>query len=66
VNGQRELLEVVLALHACGRFADLLHGGQKEPDQDGNNRDHDEQLDQREPGFPTSIPHTSPRDVTGK
>ena len=31
------------------RFASTLHGRQQEPDQDRDNRDHDEQFDQREP-----------------
>jgi hypothetical protein len=45
VNGDADLLEVVGALHACGGLADLLHGGQQQPDQDRDNRDDDQQLD---------------------
>jgi len=46
--GQTELLELVAALHAVGRLADLLNRGQKQADQDRNDRDYDQQLDQRE------------------
>src|SRR5258708_37718139 len=45
---QADLLEVVLALGAARRFADLLHGRDQEPDQDGDDRNDDQQLDQRE------------------
>jgi len=48
VDGQPDLLEIVLALHAGGGFADLLDRGQQEPDEDRDDGDHDEQLDQRE------------------
>ena len=40
VQGQAELLQVVLALDATGGFAHLLHRGQQQPDQDGDNADH--------------------------
>ena len=45
--GQRELLEVVAALHAAGRLADLLHRRQDQPDQHADDGDHDQQLHQR-------------------
>ena len=48
MDGDADLLEVVGALDACGGLADLLHGRQQEADQDGDDRDDDEQLDQRE------------------
>src|SRR5688572_19182382 len=48
VRGKRELLEVVFALGATGRLARRLHGGQ----QQGDDRDHHQQLDERE--SPTS------------
>ena len=48
VHSDDLLLEVVGALHAGGGFADLLHGGEQQPDQDRDDRDHDQQLDQRE------------------
>ena len=50
VDGQADLLQVVLALHAGGGLADLLDGGQEQADQDRDDRDHHQQLDQREPG----------------
>ena len=46
--GEPDLLEVVLALRPGGRLADLLDGGQQQADQDGDDRDHHQQLDQRE------------------
>src|SRR5205807_9474136 len=39
---------VVLALRAPRRLARLLNGGQQQRDQNGDNRDHDQQLNQRE------------------
>ena len=48
VAGQANLLEIVLALHSRGRFADLLNGGQQEADQDRDDRDHHQQFDERE------------------
>jgi len=47
VDGQPDLLQVVLALHAVGRLPDLLDGGQQEADQDGDDGDDDEQLNER-------------------
>src|SRR5262249_40776001 len=46
--GQADLFEVVLALSAVGGFPDLLHGGHEQADQDGDDGDHDEELNQRE------------------
>jgi hypothetical protein len=46
VDGQADLLEVVGALHAVGRLAHLLHGGQEQADQDGDDGNHHQQLDQ--------------------
>ena len=48
VDGQADLLEIVLALRAGGGFADLLHGRNEQTDQDGDDGDDNEQLDQRE------------------
>ena len=48
VDSQAELFEVVLAAHAIGCLAHLLHGRQQEADQDGNDGDHHQELDQRE------------------
>jgi hypothetical protein len=48
VDGQSDLLEVVLALDPGGGLAHLLHGGEQEPDQDGNDGDHHQQFDERE------------------
>ena len=45
---QRELLEVIGALHSPGGFAGCLDRRQQQGDQDGNDRDHDEKLDERE------------------
>ena len=45
---QGQLLEVVRALGAAGRFAGRLDRGQQKCDQDSNDRNDDEQLDERE------------------
>ena len=50
VDGQPELLEVVLAGGPGGRLADLLHRGQQQPDEHGDDGDDDQQFDQRERG----------------
>src|SRR5262249_12960862 len=63
VQGQAELLEVVAALQACGRLADLLDGGQEQADEDGYDRYHHQKLDQGE-GLPSggcALPHGGPR-----
>src|SRR5262249_10869040 len=48
VRGQGDLLEVVQALGACGGRADLLDGGEQQADEDGDDRDHHQQLNQGE------------------
>src|SRR5262249_21718870 len=48
VQGKADLLQVVLTLHSGGGLADLLHGGQQQADEDGDDGDHHQQLDQRE------------------
>jgi len=48
VQRQADLFEVVGAAHAGGGLADLLDGGEEEADQDGDDRYHLQQLDQRE------------------
>jgi len=48
VDGQAELLEVVLALRPLGGLADLLDGGQEQADQHRDDRYDHQQLDQRE------------------
>ena len=48
VQGEADLLEVVGAFHAGGGLPHLLDGGQQQPDQHGDDRDHHQQLDQRE------------------
>src|SRR5205823_1066423 len=52
VQGEANLLEVVLALNASGGLAHFLHGGHQQADQDGDDGNHDEQLDQRKGGTP--------------
>ena len=52
MHGQDNLMEIVLAAHAVGRFADLLHGRQQQPDQNGNNGDNHKQFDQCKPLAP--------------
>src|SRR5262249_13844872 len=48
VKRQADLLQVVAALGPGGRFADLLDGGEEQSDQDRDDRDHHQQLDERE------------------
>ena len=48
VQGQADLLEVALAAGAVGRLAHLLHRGQEQSDQHGDDGNHHQQLDQRE------------------
>src|SRR5262249_11017635 len=54
VDGDGQLVQVVLALDVGRGFADLLDGGEQQADQDRDDRDDDEQLDQCETG-PTWI-----------
>ena len=44
-----EQSQILRGARAVGGLADLLHGRKQEPDQDRDDRDHDEQLDQGEP-----------------
>jgi hypothetical protein len=46
VESQTELLQIIFAARTAGRFPRLLHGGQQQRDQDGDNGDHNQQLDQ--------------------
>src|SRR5262249_54027061 len=48
VHGDAELVQVVLAGGAVGRVAYLLYGGEEQADQNRDDRDHHQQLDQRE------------------
>src|SRR5262249_46627152 len=50
VGGQGDLLQVVAALHACGRLPYLLYGGEEEADEDGDDGNHHQQLDQGKAG----------------
>ena len=45
-HGQAELLEIVLALAAAGRFAGRLNRRQQQGDEDADDGDHDQQLNQ--------------------
>lgn len=49
-----ELLHVVAALQPIRRFANLLHRGQQQADQDCNDRNHDQELDQGKSETPES------------
>jgi hypothetical protein len=52
VEGQADLLQVVLALGAGRGVADLLDGRQQKSDEDRDDGDDDQQLDQGEAGSP--------------
>jgi len=64
VQRQALLLEAVLALRARRRLAHLLDGWQQQADEYGDNRDHDQQLDQRERA-PTATTHKTPQVAPG-
>jgi hypothetical protein len=55
VHGQAELLEVVAARHACCRLADFLDGRQEQANEDGDDGNHHQELNQREPGRANGI-----------
>ena len=55
VGGQAELLEVVGALDPAAASRTFCTAGSKQADQDGDDRDHDQQLDQREAAPPCSL-----------
>lgn len=48
VKRQPDLANVARALHASSRLTSRLHCGQQQPDQDPDDRDHDQQFHQRE------------------
>ena len=48
VQAQTNLLEIVCALDPSRRLARRLHGGQEQGNQDGDDRNHDKELDERE------------------
>src|SRR5579872_7444105 len=47
VERNADLVQVIAALCAAGRFARLLHGGKEERDQDGDDGDDDQKLNER-------------------
>jgi hypothetical protein len=51
VQRHAELLEVVLAARAAGRFAGGLNRRQQQANQNANDGDHDQQFDQRKPAM---------------
>jgi hypothetical protein len=70
VEGQTDLFEVVSALHPVRRLAHFLHGGHQEANQDGDDGDHHQQLNEREPipgPFPAKLVYhdSSPRGSSG-
>jgi hypothetical protein len=56
VNGNAELLQIIPALRAAGGFARLLDGRQQQGNQDRDNRDHHQQLNERERSEPVPRP----------
>src|SRR5262249_40818562 len=60
VQTQGDLLEVVAAHGAVGRFPYLLDGRQQQAEEQGDDGDHHQQLDQREATRTTRNQHRSP------
>ena len=52
VCGERDLFEIVLALHPGCRIPHPLDGREQQTDQDGDDRHHDDQLEQCESAAP--------------
>jgi hypothetical protein len=50
VERDAKLLEIVRALHAAGRLARGLHGGQEQGNQDTDDGDYHQQFNERETG----------------
>jgi hypothetical protein len=50
VGRQADLMQVVTALAAPGRFAGCLHGGKQKGNQDSDDGDDNQQFNQRETG----------------
>jgi hypothetical protein len=48
VEGETDLLEIVLALRTRSGFANLSGGGHKQADQHGDDREDHQELDERE------------------
>jgi hypothetical protein len=64
VQGQADLLHVVLTLRARGRLAHLLHGRHQQGDEDRDDGNHDQQFDESESGPSSTHRRTSRRDDT--
>ena len=52
VERQTDLLEIVLAFHSIRRSADALNGGEYQPDQNAEDRQHDQDFDETESRIP--------------
>jgi hypothetical protein len=59
VHRQADLLEVIAALGAAGRFAGRLHGRQEQSHEHADDRDHHQQFHQRESSAPKIGRHRS-------
>src|SRR5262249_50802556 len=57
VQSEPQLFEVVAALHAVGRLADLLDRGKEQANEDRDNGDYDQQFDQRERHTTSGVGH---------
>ena len=56
VQSQTNLLQIVLALRPASRLTSLLNSRQQQRHQNGNDRDHHQQLNQRKTSAPTILP----------
>ena len=57
MQGDDHLSQPVAAIDSLRGGAGSLHGGQQQPGQDGDDRDHHQQFDQRETASRRSLPH---------
>ena len=62
VQAEADLLEVIETLHSGGSGPDFLDGWKEQANENGDDRDDDEQLDQREGGSDAATDGSTPKD----
>ncbi|GAA4429014.1 hypothetical protein GCM10023155_20050 [Bremerella cremea] len=66
MQGDADLLQLIAARHTTGRFTSLLHGGQKQGDQNSDDRDHNKKFNEREAAGPPRTFHGEYLRMMGK